>query len=473
MKSILTRLIKQKIQGIQHPRPRQALGHIRLSANILTLVSLMLLHGPQTFCAPVKVTGAIREAVEVATVPGLLVRRLPGHLNRLYAFDKYPLRDRVPVILVPGRAQEFQHGSWWQKFRDASLRDPDFRDHYKLYLYLYNSGDELQVQSVELVQGIRKVFTPLPPERQLVFVSYSLGGNIVRQAMADPGVAGRTRCVLGLAVPYHGSPVFNPEWFTRYVKRFSPFRIFWDQLFYHTYMSDKVNLIRHLRWDNFDGSLPNFDEESRDSHWQEGLMTYREDAYIREFKKKLTVYAGYLENEFTHAEEDPDSAALPRVLLHKTAQIPRKLLGSILPDYGISSHSALTYTNEQIARLATMTQQFPKGQNIRLYQYNDGVIPLSSMLYLPARKASYDGPLPTLLDAMDIHKARVFKNIDHLDIGEYRADRDRLKVPDLLQPYEGRRTPIEWVLYDLDQMAPEFQAAPVVERQSFSYLSGK
>ena len=43
------------------------------------------------------------------------LRRFVG-LDRIFEFDDEPLGNRIPVILVPGRAEEFQPNSWWKKF---------------------------------------------------------------------------------------------------------------------------------------------------------------------------------------------------------------------------------------------------------------------------------------------------------------------------------------------------------------------
>lgn len=399
--------------------------------------------------------------VQVDTVPWSGFRRLPGKLNRLYAFDESELDVRTPVVLVPGRAQEFQRNSWWHKFNQATEAHSTFNDTYKLYVYLYNSNAELQVQSAELMQGIRRHFGHLPAEQKIVLVSYSLGGNITRLAMEDKEVLQRTETVFGLAVPYHGSPVFNPEWFTRYIKPYSPIRKFWDLILYRTYMSDKVNLMRHLHWNNFDGSLPQFEESAPATAQSMLIEAFREKTSVPAFKEKLVIYASYLDNPFLNEEaETQGPTGLPAVILSKTKAFNKKLVNSVLPYYGVSAHSALEYTNLLLSNLSTYTPQFPEGKQINLYRLNDGVIPMSSMLYLPASTTPYVGDLEELVRQADVRRVRVFKNIDHLDIGEYRGNRNRLIAPDELAPKDGERTPIEWVLFDLEQRLPPKPTTP-------------
>ncbi len=418
---------------------------------------------PQEASPPVPLEDKLSE-VQVDTVPKSAFRRLPGKLNRLYAFDESPLDDRTPVVIIPGRAQEFQRNSWWYKFHQTTESHPTFNNTYKLYVYLYNSNAELQVQSAELMQGIRRHFGHLPAEQKIVLVSYSLGGNITRLAMEDKEVLQRTETVFGLAVPYHGSPVFNPEWFTRYIKPYSPIRKFWDLMLYRTYMSDKVNLMRHLHWNNFDGSLPQFEESAPATAQSILIEAFREKESVPAFKEKLIIYASYLDNPFLHEETEAQGpTGLPAVILSKTKAFNKKLVNSVLPYYGVSAHSALEYTNLLLGNLSTYTPQFPEGKQINLYRLNDGVIPMSSMLYLPASTTPYAGDLEELVRQADVRRVRVFKNIDHLDIGEYRGNRTRLIAPDELAPQDGERTPIEWVLFDLEQRTLPQPAPPPQE----------
>ena len=301
-------------------------------------------------------------------------------------------------------------------------------------------------------------FGQLPKEQKVVLVTYSLGGMIARDAMQNPDTMDRVSTVFGIAVPYHGSPLFDPEWFTRYFKHpdHSPLRTAWDRLIYRSYMFNKTNLTRGLSWDNFDRSMPRFDAEHiniQGDHVHQNIPAYEEPAHIAAFKQKLILYASYLENGFTKTNQPFNPIKLPKYVLDTTTKLPKRALGTVLPFYGFTVHSVFTYMNYQLATIPTYTPSDPQGKDTNLYRFNDGAIPLSSMLYLPARQTPYNDNFEGLINAMDAPAARVFVNIDHMHIGQYSMIKSKIRTKDVLHESDGDMTPNEWVLYDLQQLA--------------------
>jgi pimeloyl-ACP methyl ester carboxylesterase len=383
-----------------------------------------------------------------------LVNKRRRHLNHLFQFDNKPLGERTPVILLPGRAEEFQNSAWWKRFRVQADNHPTFGPNYKLYAFIYDSADELDTQAQDFVKDFKLYFGDLPPERKVVLVSYSLGGVITRDAMEDPEVMDRIHKVIAIGVPFHGTPIFDPDWFTKYMRNFSPIRQLWDRAIYRIYLLDKNNLTRGLKWDNFDHSLPLFktDAEVHGDQVLAKFQPYVERSTTAEFKKKTILYASYLENNLT--TKQPPSLDIPRI----TAGIPKAIVGAVLPLYGSSVHAVFIYMNHQLANLPTYSPDHLKGQNEHIYKYNDGVIPLSSALYLPASEKPYYGELEALTSKVDASLARVFVNIDHMHLGEYSIIKNKTLCLDVLHPEQGKRTPNYWVLHDLDQMVPELNA---------------
>jgi hypothetical protein len=103
----------------------------------------------------------------------------------------------------------------------------------------------------------------------------------------------------------------------------------------------------------------------------------------------------------------------------------------------------------QLANLPTYTPEDPQGKNTQLYRYNDGAIPISSMLFLKPSLYPYSDGLWGLIGMSTVRNVRVFKGLDHLDIGEYARLKGNLVTPDLVHPEEGKRSPHHWILYDL------------------------
>lgn len=408
----------------------------------------------------------LRNASEDPASVGMMVpqQRTWRNLNQIFQFDRAPLRNRIPVILVPGRAEEFQHNSWWKDINIAASRHRHFDEHFKLYVFLYNSKDELDVQAEELSRELRQRFGHLPPEQPLLLVTYSLGGVIVREVMKDDDLLARMDTQIAIAVPFHGSPLFDPKWFSEYLRppNRSPVRKFWDRLIYRAYMFSKSNLTRGLRWDNFDSSKPEFDLEEATRQSGDTVYAvvppYQEYPNADAIRAKTIIYASYLENSYTRTSQSLRPKKLPRYVLENSLTLPKEMVATVLPLYGLTVHSVFTYMNHQLANIPTYTPDDPQGRNTHLYRFNDGAIPLSSMLFLPPSKTPYHGELMDLINAATVRQVRIFPNLDHMHIGEYSFRKKILVTPDLLSADEGKRSPNQWILYDLFRRLAALQA---------------
>lgn len=391
----------------------------------------------------------------VKDLEGMLVPRQRNwhSLNQIYEFDRTPLGKRIPVILVPGRAEEFQQNSWWKGFNDISSQDKEFRRNFKLYTFLYNSKEELDVQAHGFAEDLRKRFSKLPKDQPLMLVTYSLGGVITRETLKEQSILDRVDTQIAIAVPFHGSPLFDPDWFSQYLDppNRSPIRRFWDRLIYRGYMFGKSNLTRGLKWDNFDRSKPQFQVDVAGDQATHVVPPYVEYPFVDEIRERTIIYASYLENSYTHSNQPFNPFKLPRFVLDKSVKLPKELVATVLPLYGFSVHSVFTYMNHQMANIPTYTPEDPQGKNTHLYRFNDGAIPLSSMLFLKPSNKPYDDDLWGLVGASTTRNVRIFVNIDHMHIGEYSFRKSILKRPDLVHPEDGERSPHSWIIHDLNQ----------------------
>lgn len=382
-------------------------------------------------------------------------------LNQLYEFEHTRLGNRIPVILVPGRAEEFQHNSWWKGFHKTINKNPEFKKHFKVYVFLYNSTEELDVQAQALVKDLKRHFSALPKNQPLMLVTYSLGGVIARNALRDNNVLNQVDTMIAIAVPFHGSPLFDPDWFSEYLNppNRSPLRRFWDRTIYRSYMFSKSNLTRGLKWDNFDSSKPQF--HFRNSHPESSklagdqalskLQPYQDYPNGDSIRHKTITYASYMANGFsnTSTAEPFRPQHLPRYVLDNSLAFPKEMVSSILPFYGFTVHSVFTYMNNQMANLPTYTPENPQGQNTHLYRYNDGAIPVSSMLFLPPSSTPYDEDITSLVERATVRKARIFVNVDHMHLGEYSFLKKIMIKPDIMHPTEGAHSPYKWLEKDL------------------------
>jgi hypothetical protein len=399
--------------------------------------------------------------------------KLPGErtkksLNQIYEFDHLPLGNRIPVILVPGRAEEFQHDSWWKRFNEVTGKNETFQKNYKLYVFLYDSKDELDLQARSLAVDLKKHFGGLPKEQPLMLVAYSLGGVMAREILKDRDLLDRVDTLFAIAVPFHGSPIFDPAWFSEFLNpttRF-PIRRFVDRTLYRLYMFDKSNLSRGMGWDNFDGSKPQFHVDHTPhiigDQINGAIPLFEEYPNADEIRAKTIIYASYLENPYTRPQK-----------ISKTSRFmmsigPDSFLGKLLPLYGFTVHSVFRYTNYQLANLITYTIEDPEGRNTNLYRYNDGAIPMSSMLFLKPSVEPYAGDIEDLIQKATVQKLRIFLDIDHVDMGEYNWQKKKLIRSDIAHPDETPRSPNQWIIDDLNQRYEQLQRQRSDNRLYFS-----
>lgn len=409
--------------------------------------------------------------------------RQAGSLNHLYQFDNDPLGDRLPVILVPGRIEEFQRNGWWMKVYHQAHNHDWFRKRHKLYVFVYDSTERIPVHASHFRHELLAYFGDFAqrPDK-LVLVTYSLGGSITRQAMTTPELYPLVGTVFGIAVSYHGSPIFNTRWFEDHYTPLngSPVRGWWDRTIFKAYMYKKDNLTEGLSWDGFDTSWPIDPDTVRQGKaadpkrakalpsilGPDGNPAYKDLPLTDVFKQRLIVYAGYLTNphttDVTTATGPFRQQAKSNSLARKATDLPKlpvQWLGMILPVYGDSVHSLLRYVGVQLSQLP-MTRLsdsiLPISPINKLFRYNDTVFPLSSCLYLPPRKTPYTEPLKDLLSLRDVRVTRVFENLDHMQLGEYHetvaAIWQPLRRADVLHPEAGQHSPIAWLLHDIQRL---------------------
>jgi hypothetical protein len=221
-------------------------------------------------------------------------------------------------------------------------------------------------------------------------------------------------------------------------------------------MFSKSNLTRGLRWDNFDSSKPQF--RPNGTHGAVKIQGDQASATIQPFveyenadaiRAKTIVYASFLVNGYTQTSQSFSRLHLPAYVLGNSLAFPKQVVASVLPFYGFTVHSVFTYMNHQLANIPTYTPEDPQGRNTHLYRFNDGAIPMSSMLFLPSRPIPYSEDLPGLLNAATVRQARIFVNLDHMHLGEYTLLKRKLKKPDMVHPEDGEHKPDEWIMLDL------------------------
>lgn len=368
---------------------------------------------------------------DAAHMPNLWRRVWRKGLNQVYTFDSRPLGERTPVILIPGRAEEVQFSQWWRSIGGYAPRQQAFNQHYKLYLFLYDSTHDIPALSRDLKHALLSLKPTLAPGKSVLLVSYSQGGLMAYDAMEDPGVYQMTRAHVAMAVPFYGTPMFSEAWFQQHfeIEGSTPLRRKWDLLMHRLYVKNKRTLVQHMNW----------------NPRPRAHSTACNQAPVAEscIKSRMIVYGSYVPQK--PVIEKPAVTKIAK----ETLKLPYYVGNQVFPFYVFSLHRVFRTMSVAVGNVPDVNDPtyFP-------FKLNDGVVPLSSALFLAAHAtAPMPADLPGMQNRVDVQKARVFEDLDHMDYAELHRSREELRRNDLLHLQEGRRSPMEWLLYDLDQLA--------------------
>jgi hypothetical protein len=301
----------------------------------------------------------------------------------------------------------------------------------------------------------------------VVLISYSQGGLIARDALVmEPALMRYVDTVFGISVPYHGSPLFDKEWLGEEFKHYSPIRRGWDKLTFNLYLNGRSYLSRNMNFVNFDTSKPKtitpkkvlgvvprsaVELTPNTPRWTE------KDEALRTFKRKLIVYASYLKSPYS---ESGDEGRLRDDLTNfgTIARLNNVVIGAVLPTYYPSVHRTLEFMGRQLSQLTVANvpnfnqpKQYPRGQG-HPFRFNDGVIPASSLFYLPVRNKPYTEYIGVYPQLWDICDGRFFNDLDHVDLGHYRFPEFPLVAEDVFHANEKARKPMQWLLDDLKRL---------------------
>jgi alpha-beta hydrolase superfamily lysophospholipase len=414
-----------------------------------------------------------------------------GHI---YALDDTPLGGRTPLLILPGRAQESHRNAWWEKVVKLGHDTPGFDQHYKPYVYLFNSRTQLGEMTDTLLSALEQ-WHPAVGGRPWVVVSYSVGGMILEEAwQRSAHFRENTLSAFAIAVPFNGSPVFNASWtiheaFAKPIP--SEYRLFtrkWsDAMGLRGYLVGRNNLVRMMHWNNVDGTLPpqyrsnnpelvppDAREQSATSTrtYYQALKAKRQGvtsiettqalAHTQSLKQHLTIYASYLPNQVVKPQLPRTRRKLRQQRIVGTlllpVRLPVMLINTVVPAYGVNVHLAFRFGNKAIAAMRTGPNSPPDQASV--FQYNDGLLPLSSALYLPERpEAPYTESIPELVRLSGVCRVRVFENADHVDLGNYRLNVKSLRTQDVLDPDHRAQTSTHWLLEDLVTQATQLQGS--------------
>ncbi|OPL13525.1 MAG: hypothetical protein AVO38_13300 [delta proteobacterium ML8_D] len=330
--------------------------------------------------------------------------------------DDSAVTDRTPLILVHGNNSESKSYYRWGDYLKKSEQDTEFLDNFKIYLFQWDSNQSNKFNAAALgtcIDGMKVL-----NDKKLMILAHSRGGLVSRYFMNDhiteKGIysgqpAGeRTDYLITLGTPHRGTPGADPYWcIFSFDYNYSSFLAEQLSLFYLNYIYEPS--YNNLLWDDFENELTevpvcwypsilNSDTEfcSTLQSAQSDLDELNsEDSYL----DKIVAFGG---NEFN---EEPFQWG-----------------------FGWHEHKALSAFSILLAEIPVIPTDYPEipiDDQYRPFQANDGMVPLTSALFLksgPQKLFTFqDGQLiydPQKLNSQcQLKRCIVIENrqTDHLD----------------------------------------------------------
>lgn len=399
-----------------------------------------------------------------------------------YQYDTQPLGNRKPLLLVHGLNGECQPGFRWKEVNKAFHASGNFQKTYKVYFARYSTYRLLK-ETVPDFRRALQAFWERTGRQPITIVALSMGGNVVRDAMLEAPTQERIEKVLTLGTPFYGSTLFCFDWM-----RYSMIRthsVPWVRgdlcLTYKLYFDRHKNLLQDLRWSDFDRSIPDVGQFCTWYPWRICGTLNKErmaNAQLRKIvlepgldKSKFICYGGYLLTPYVTPHQSSD--------FHKAIRWPWWFISTDVPFHLGFEHPVLRALNYEMGRMVVNNTDKALGGevifNSARFGLNDGITPLLSALYLPSEfletvPVSGETDIGQIRRHVDVRKARVFRQIDHITfVDNYRPLGLPKELKDELAPEEGRRNIFEWMLVDL--LRPDSQLAKTGEEREVGFAN--
>ena len=370
-----------------------------------------------------------------------------GHTERIEpsieAYDNSPLGTRMPLLMIHG----IQYGDGvtdkWDFFIKTFEANADFRARYKIYLYHYNPKTGV-AQNSKLFNTTLTSFINSHGVGTMRIVAHSMGGLMVRDDAADPVFVQHVDRVISIATPFHGTPLTARAWISSKMWRLSPMRAYYRGVYgvvhhvFHDYVQDYA-------WDNFDGELPGNRQVKGVKAGQPAVQYIPVDL----IRTHWILYAGFSSRTRQSRNWLAGQLGISQPQIRHFDHEKRKHTG------WLNCHRIMQVTRNKMCRLIPAK----RGHGYPMMQFNDGIIPIGSQLWLGEFGDARREGQP-LSDAEQIERiqslngisgvtARVFSGIDHNDWTRGTTRYRNPAMTDWLHPQETPKTAEDWVLKDL------------------------
>lgn len=391
---------------------------------------------------------------------GRSLRHRPSDV-KIYEYDQTPIGERSPFLMVHGLRGEYWPYFRWQKVAERLTKNQEFNSLYKVYMVRYSSLDRIE----EVLPKFKEAFNSLYEyggKKPIGMIALSMGGNLSYQAFTDKEIEPKVKLLLTMGTPFHGSPLFCRDWlaYTVYKRLSWPWSRIDHNLAFKLYFKKNHNLQNDLTWDNADGAIPEVGKFwSKLPFGPSGNLTVENTLNERLLKvnttptrrEKLITYGGYIVN--------PYLAPRAKRYLENAFMYPLFLVSTTFPAHFAREHPVLEMLNRDIANIQVPKSVAKAAGTPFVYVLNDGITPVSSAIFVPpaVAKQNYvarELDVEKLKGRLDVGRARVFRNVDHLTfidgvrpvlplVASYQ------QIKDELNPQETPRDMFGWILGDI------------------------
>ena len=297
--------------------------------------------------------------------------------------DPDPLGSQIPLILMHGNNSELEPQYRWGDFIARAQVDPDFENDFKMYLVPWPSEHENVLNGLALGFAIEECQELT--DKEILILAHSRGGIISRNYMnyyktTSGQIYGGTRggerviALVTLATPHRGSPGADAVWTV-----FSFDYNYSDStasLYSRVYLRDiHDDTHRNLLWHDVDDELtndqvcwyPSIGENEFCSRLQSNFSDLPSLNNMEKYLSKIIAYGG---NEY-------DGEGVPHEeFVRMTAQ-------DALPAW--AEHWVLSIFSGLMADMPVIPNGYPDtpiSDAYRRFEANDGMVPLTSALFL-------------------------------------------------------------------------------------------
>lgn len=381
---------------------------------------------------------------------------------KIYEYDHEPLGDRTPFLMVHGLRGEFYHYFRWQKVAEKLTKHKDFNAAYKIYMCRYSSLDRIENVLPMFKEAFNKLYE-VGGHKPIAIMALSMGGNLTYEAFTDASIEPKVKMLFTMGTPFHGSPLFCKDWraYTVYKRLSWPWSRIDHNLAFGLYFRKNPNLQKDLTWDNADGAIPDVGRFwSKLPFGPSGKLTIENTENkrlaavnnIKTAREKLITYGGYIVNPYLQ----------PRAkrYLENAFLYPLFLVSTSFPAHMAREHPVLEYLNRDIANFQVPKSVAKAAGTPFVFVMNDGITPVSSAIFLPPDLAkeqcvSKEAELEKIKSRLDVGKARVFRNVDHLTFIDGVRPVNPIQaavqnhVKDEINPQEPQKEIFDWIVQDI------------------------